>query len=68
MRSYRLITGLNLLPMTLTFLANVNDFNIESRYPDYKFSFYKTCTREFTEEHFTKITEMHRWLLSQMKQ
>ena len=51
----------------LTFLANVNDFNIEARYPDYKLSFYKVCTQEFTEEQFSKITEFYQWLLSQMK-
>jgi HEPN domain-containing protein len=51
----------------LAFLADVNDFNIEGRYPDFKFSFYKTCTKEFTEEQFQKIKEMYQWLLSQMK-
>lgn len=61
-------TILQLSEEQLTFLANVNDFNIESRYPDYKFSFYKTCTKEFTEEQFSRIKEMYQWLLSQMKQ
>lgn len=49
------------------FLADVNDFNLETRYPDAKFSFYKTCTRDFTEKYFSMIKEMHKWLLSQMK-
>ncbi|MEK6791267.1 MAG: HEPN domain-containing protein [Deltaproteobacteria bacterium] len=61
-------TTLQLSEEQLMFLANVNDFNIESRYPDYKFSFYKTCTKEFTEEQFTRIQEMYQWLLSQMRQ
>jgi len=61
-------TTLQLSEEQLTFLANVNDFNIESRYPDYKLSFYKTCTKEFTEEQFARIKEMYQWLLSQMKQ
>ena len=52
-------TTLQLSEEQLMFLANVNDFNIESRYPDYKFSFYKTCTKEFTEEQFTRIQEMY---------
>ena len=51
----------------LTFLADLNDFNLETRYPDFKFSFYQICTREFTEEHFSKIKETYQWLLSQMK-
>ncbi len=49
------------------FLADVNDFNIEARYPDAKFSFYQTCTKEFTEGQFSMIKEMYKWLLSQMK-
>jgi len=31
-----------------TFLEEVTDFNMEARYPDIKFSFYKKCTKEFT--------------------
>ncbi|MBI5376312.1 MAG: HEPN domain-containing protein [Candidatus Schekmanbacteria bacterium] len=48
-------------------LMKINDFNIEARYPDQKFSFYKLCTIEFAEEYFTKIKGMHSWLLSQIK-
>ncbi len=49
-------------------LGEVNRFNIEARYPDYKHTFYKLCTKEFAEEYFTKIKEIYSWLLSQMKQ
>lgn len=45
----------------LQFLAEVNRFNVESRYPDYKFRFQKLCTAEFTGEQFSKIKEMHKW-------
>ncbi len=60
-------TKLTLTEDQLTFLADVNDFNIETRYPDAKFSFYQTCTKEFTEGQFLMIKEMYKWLLSQMK-
>jgi HEPN domain-containing protein len=46
------------LPMNLEkriFLDEVNDFNIETRYPEYKQEFYKTCTREYAEAYFKKI-------------
>lgn len=59
-------TTLSLSEEQRMFLADVNDFNLETRYPDFRMSFYKTCTKEFTEEQFSKIKEMHRWLLSQM--
>ncbi len=49
-------------------LGEINRFNIEVRYSDYKEDFYKLCTREFTEEYFTKIKELYKWLLLQMKQ
>lgn len=48
-------------------LAEISGFNIEARYPDYKFEFYKLCTKEFTTEKFEKIKELYLWLLSQIK-
>jgi HEPN domain-containing protein len=46
------------------FFDEVNDFNIEIRYPEYKQEFYKTCTKEFAEEYFTKIKEYFEWIKS----
>lgn len=60
-------TGLSFTDEQLALLADINDFNIETRYPDLKFKFYQICTREFTEEQFSKIKETYQWLLSQMK-
>ena len=40
-------------------LLEVNDFNIETRYPDYKLEFYKKCTKEFTENYLRKIREFY---------
>jgi HEPN domain-containing protein len=60
-------TELNLTPEQLELLEIVTDFNLEARYPDEKFSFYKKCTLEFTEHHLTKIAEFKAWLLQQMQ-
>jgi len=49
-------------------LGETNRFNIEARYPEYKYDFYRLCTKEFTEEYFSKIKELYQWLLLQMKQ
>lgn len=49
------------------FLDEVNDFNIEVRYPEYKQQFYETCTKEFAEEYFTKIKEHFKWIKSLLK-
>lgn len=60
-------TQLSLTEAQRQFLADINDFNIEARYPDIKQRFYQLCTKEFTQEQFSKIKEMRQWLLSQMK-
>lgn len=56
--------GINLDDEQESFLEEVTDFNIEARYPDIKFSFYKRCTKEFTEKYFTKMKEYYQWLKS----
>ncbi len=49
------------------FLDKVNDFNIQTRYPDYKLDFYKLCTKDFAQEYFFKIRDFYKWLLSRLK-
>ncbi len=61
------LSNLNLTEKQRLFLDEVNDFNLEVRYPDYKLEFYKRCTKEFTEEYFNKIKELNKWLKSLLK-
>ncbi len=42
----------------------INDFNLEARYPDYKFDFHKKCTKEFADNYITKIKELHKCIAS----
>ena len=49
------------------FLDEVNDFNLETRYPDYALGFYNRCTQEYTDQYFKKIKEFYNWLRSQLK-
>ncbi len=44
----------------------VNDFNLEVRYPDYKHDFYRRCTKEYVEPYFIKIKEYYQWFKSQL--
>jgi HEPN domain-containing protein len=60
-------TSLNLTEEQRIFLDEVSDFNIETRYPDYKNLFSEQCTREFATLYFNKIKEFYKWLLSQLK-
>jgi len=61
------LAGLTLDEETLDFLDTVNSFNISTRYPDEKFKFYKMCTREFTIENFSRIKEIHKWVLKMIR-
>jgi hypothetical protein len=64
------LADLSLLELTdeqKIFLDEVNDFNLETRYPDYKLQFYKRCTKEYTDKYFKKIMEYFEWLKSQLK-
>ncbi|HQO40310.1 MAG TPA: HEPN domain-containing protein [Spirochaetota bacterium] len=47
-------------------LDRINDSNIEARYPDFKFSFYEHCSKEFTEEYFLKVKELMLWIKSRI--
>ena len=49
------------------FLDQVNDFNLEVRYPEYRREFYKKCTKEFAEPYFVQIKEMFQWIKSHLK-
>ena len=46
------------------FFDEVNSFNLEARYPDYKNEFHKKCDREFAGNYLAKIKEEYSWLKS----
>lgn len=46
------------------FFDEVNTFNLEARYPDYRNDFYQRCTKNFTEKYFRQIKENYQWLKS----
>lgn len=48
------------------FLLELNQFNLRTRYPDYRLEFYQKCTLEFTKPYFEKIRELYSWLLRQI--
>jgi len=61
------LSVLDLSPDQKIFFAEVNDFNLEAGYPDYKLEFYRRCTKDFTENNFKKIKEYYQWLKSQIE-
>ncbi len=59
-------SGLKLKENQISLLEAVNQFNIEARYPDKKFEFYKLCTKEFASQYISQIKEFYQWLLIQI--
>lgn len=49
-------------------LVTITAFNINARYDDYKMSFKKKCTTEFTEEWIDKLKELRTWIKILMQQ
>lgn len=47
-------------------LLEINDFNLEARYPDYKFDFHLKCTKDFAEGYMNKIKELHKCIANQI--
>ncbi len=61
------IAKLELENDVLLFLNQVNDFNIRARYPEYKFQFYKTCTKKFADKHLKQIIKIYKDLCQRIK-
>ena len=59
--------GLELNDENLELLEEVSDFNLEARYPDDKFSFYKKSTMEFTENKLKQIERLKKWLFQKLQ-
>jgi len=71
-RIHNLVKLAELSPLKLSdkqkfFLDEVNDFNLEIRYPDYKFEFRNICDMEFTTKYFDGIKEFFKWQQSLLK-
>lgn len=60
--------GLNIDDDIKEQLVTVTAFNINARYDDYKMSFKKRCTPEFTTEWIDKLKELRIWIKQLIKQ
>jgi len=50
------------------YLKEITGFNLEARYDDYKFSFYKKATKDFTATWITICEEIYHWLLQKYEE
>lgn len=51
----------------LNLLKEVNDFNIEARYPEQKLQFYKLCTKKYAEKYINEIDKLYKKLCQKLK-
>ncbi|NCN24345.1 MAG: HEPN domain-containing protein [Candidatus Pacebacteria bacterium] len=65
--THNLIKLSNQIKLPLTdkyeeYLKEITSFNLEARYDDYKFSFYKKATKEYTTNWVKICKEIYKWL------
>ncbi len=60
------LAKLNLTTDDIKFLEELNQFQLETRYPDEKFLLYKTATKEFTDNKIKKVKEFREWLMQKI--
>lgn len=59
--------GLEIDNCKLELLEEVSDYNLEARYPDDKFNFFKRCTQSFSASKLKQIEEIKVWLLQKIQ-
>jgi HEPN domain-containing protein len=59
-------TDLLLEPELIDFLDTVNRWNLEGRYPDYKFSLHRLATDEYMQLQFKKLQHLRTCLLERL--
>jgi len=55
-------TGLEFSEKDKMLLADLTEFNLETRYPEWQKNFYLKCTKEYTEEYFQKTKKLQKCL------
>jgi HEPN domain-containing protein len=50
----------------IALLEEMNDFNLEARYPDEQRAFYKKATKPFTQHYLKEASELRKWLINQL--
>ncbi|MFZ1677516.1 MAG: HEPN domain-containing protein [Saprospiraceae bacterium] len=59
-------TDFELTPDLIDFLDTINRWNLEGRYPDYRFTLQKLATKEYTLQQFEKLQKIKICLLERL--
>jgi len=57
------LSKLDLTDDEINFFEELNQFQLETRYPDEKLSIYKIATKDFTFEKINKVRDAREWLM-----
>ena len=60
-------TGVDLSMKDKKIFAEINEFNIECRYPDEKFMIYKKATKSLTGKYLAECIRIHEWISGTLK-
>lgn len=55
-------TGIELKEKDKMLLADLTEFNLEARYPEWQKKFYSRCSKRYTEDYFQKTLKFQKWL------
>ncbi len=58
---------LNLSDKEFILLGEINEFNIEARYPEWRLDFYKRCTKEYSTKYIKQIDRIYKKLCQKLK-
>ncbi|MDO8509943.1 MAG: HEPN domain-containing protein [bacterium] len=61
------LAGVALNDDSVGILKEINNFNLATRYPDYKLNFYKKCDKDFSKEYLEKIKKIYKKLCLEIK-
>jgi HEPN domain-containing protein len=58
--------GLSIEKEQMDILDTISTFNLQARYDDYKMSFHRKCSQEFTEKWINEIKDFREWIKSKL--
>lgn len=60
-------TGIEFSENQKNLLADLTEFNLEARYPEWEKEFYKQATKRYTENYFNQAVNFQKWLKKYLK-
>ena len=60
-------SGIDFMETQRMLLADLTEFNLEARYPEWKNDFYKRATKNYTEKYYKETVTLQKWLKNYLK-